>query len=349
MKAQWRGEPFGTLPDGRRSGLHTAALANGFSVTVSDLGASLVALRCAGRNGALDDVILGCADAAAHWRQPSYLGAAVGRVAGRIRGASFVLDGRRHDLPANEGLNHLHGGHFGFTRHLWDAEVESNSDGTLRFHLVSAAGDEGYPGTLATTLSYRIEPPARLTLCFEARCDAPTPFNPTSHGYFNLNGHASGSIDDHRLWLRAARYTPVDGAKIPTGAICDVAGTPFDFTRAAPVGDRSGMPQGYDHNFIIDEYDGGLAKAAVLHSPRSGRRMTLFTDRPCVHLYTGGSIGRFEGKDGATYGPFAGLCLETQGYPDALNQPAFPDGILRPGQVFRSRTVLDLDVDLADR
>lgn len=346
IAGEWESQPFGVLSDGRPVRRFIATLENGASVSVTDLGASLLSLTCPDRQGRLDDVVLGCADARSHWAQSSYLGATVGRVAGRIGGAAFELDGRHYPLSANEGANHLHGGHKGFSRRLWHADIISGPSPAIRFALFSADGEEGYPGNLWAQITYRFEPPARLTLLFEARSDGPTPFNPTSHGYFNLNGHAAGPIDDHRLLLRADRFTQLGAGNIPTGEILPVESSMFDFTRLEALDrNRARMPAGYDHNFLIRGADGAMREAARLYSPTSGRSLTVSTDRPCIHLYTGGMLGSIEGKDDARYGPFSGLCLETQGFPDAPNHAAFAKVWLRPGETFSSKTVFDFSTD----
>lgn len=338
--------PFGTLADGHHASLFLLHGEDGVSAAVTDYGASLVSLIVPDRDGAPGDVLLSCDSATALQRDDSYLGAAIGRVAGRIGGAAFTLDGEAHALSANEPPNHLHGGTTGFGRRKWKARAVEGHFPAIAFDIVSPAGDEGYPDEVTASVSYELQPPARLAITFVGSTDGATPFNPTSHGYFNLDGHDAGSIGDHWLQLCASRYTPVGPGRIPTGEVRPVDGTAFDFRNDRCLGQAiDGTAEGYDTNFVIDGEAGTLRRAAVVRSPASGRAMTVWTDRPCVHLYTGFFLDVAEGKGGATYPPSSGLALETQGYPDALNHPEFPADVLRASQPFRSRTILDLHQD----
>lgn len=327
--------PFGTLPDGSRAMSYNLSLDNGVTAMLTEFGASLIGWRVPDRDGRLDDVVLGCDDLSALAQQTAYLGAAVGRVAGRVNEARFRLDGREYRVAANSPPHHLHGGFRGFSYRLWSAEVLDDDLPAVRFTITSGDGDEGYPGEVQASLTYRLEPPARLVLKFEAVSSRPTPFSPTCHAYFNLDGHGAGSLASHTLHLRASRYTPVDEALIPTGEIAPVSGTPMDFS------EPKGCAQGYDHNFVIDEPPGQLRHAASLVSHTSGRSLSISTDRPCIHLYTGAGLSIPNAKQGASYGPFSGLALETQGFPDALNHPLFAADVLRPGETFCSQTIFE--------
>ncbi len=327
--------PFGTLSDGSRAMSYSLSLDNGVAAMLTDFGASLIGWRVPDRHGRLDDVVLGCDDVSALAQQTAYLGAAVGRVAGRVRAARFPLDDREYHVAANSAPHHLHGGVRGFSYRLWSAEVLDDDLPAVRFTITSEDGDEGYSGEVQASLTYRLEPPARLVLTFEAVASRPTPFSPTCHAYFNLDGHGAGSLASHTLHLPASRYTPVDEALIPTGEIAPVNGTPMDF------GEPKGFAQEYDHNFVIDEPPGQLRHAASLVSHTSGRALSISTDRPCIHLYTGAGLDIPGGKQGTSYGPFSGLALETQGFPDALNHELFTANVLRPGETFRSQTVFE--------
>lgn len=335
MQGSVMATPFGTLSDGSRAMSYNLSLHNGVTATLTDFGASLIGWRVPDRHGRLDDVVLGCEDVSALAQQTAYLGAAVGRVAGRVRDARFPLDDREYHVVANSAPHHLHGGVRGFSYRLWAAEMLSGEPPAVRFTITSADGDEGYPGEVQTSLTYRLEPPARLVLTFEAAASRPTPFSPTCHAYFNLDGHGAGSLASHTLHLRASCYTPVDEALIPTGEIAPVSDTPMDFSEA------KGFERAYDHNFVIDEPPGQLRHAASLVSKTSGRRLSVSTDRPCVHLYTGAGLDIPSGKQGASYAPSSGLALETQGFPDALNHPLFAADVLLPGETFRSQTVFE--------
>lgn len=332
-------EPFGRLPDGRPASLAILSLPSGLRVAITDIGASLVRIETPDRHGQYADVLLGCDHAAAHWEQTCYLGAIVGRSAGRIREATAQLDGRTLRLTRNHGAHHLHGGAIGLSRRLWRIEGAAH-DPAVTLSTTSDDGDEGYPGKLDVSLTYRLIEPGSLEIVIAATATQATLFNPTSHGYFNLNGHNAGSIADHELCIAAHRITPLDADLLPVGTVAPVTGTPFDFTRPKPIGPNALPSGGYDQTFVLDRR-GAEAPAAVLYAPRTGRSLSVRTDRPCLHLYTGGFLDVPSGKGGARYSPGAGLCLETQGFPDSLNHTGFPDEMIRAGQVFTTTTILD--------
>jgi aldose 1-epimerase len=318
---------------------------SGVRVELIELGASISRIQAPGREGALADVALGFEAAEAYVANPAFLGCAVGRVANRIAGARFELDGKTYTLAANDGPNHLHGGPGGFGRRQWRGEATPSAEGAaVRFSHTSPDGEEGYPGTLEASVSYTLDPEGALRIDYRATTDAATPINLTNHSYFNLAGAGSGSILDHVLELRASRYTPFDATLIPTGALAPVAGTPLDFSSPTAIGSRihqlrNGGPTGYDHNFALDPGGGSLELAARVHEPSSGRALEVLTTEPGVQLYTGNFMdGTLRGRGGA-YARHAGLCLETQHFPDSINQPEFPSVVLRPGETFRSTTV----------
>jgi len=329
--------PFGETPDGRAVEAIRLETAAGLSVTVLTLGATLQQVRLP--DGA--EVLLGLPTLGGYLAQSACLGATVGRYANRLAGAAFTLDGRRHVLSANEGGNTLHGGADGFHRRIWRRREVRVADGggvTLTLALHSPDGDQGFPGALDVQARFTVRDQA-LTLTYEATTTAATPLSLTSHGYFSLSG--SAGLEDHWLTLFADRYLPVDAAGLPTGALEAVDDTPFDFRASRPVLERidADHPQlrigrGYDHCFRLAG-GGGLTPAAELVHPPSGRRMQIATTEPGVQLYTGNHL------DGRPHGPRSGLCLETQALPDSPNQPHFPSAILRPGEVWRSTTVLD--------
>lgn len=248
----------------------------------------------------------------------------VGRYANRIGGASFVLDGRTHRLTPNEGGTHLHGGARGFDKRVWDAVAVPDG---VRLSLVSADGDEGYPGRLDFSVTYTLEPGGTLRLDYRAVTDAPTVLNPTSHLYWNLAGADSGSALGQQLRITAREVTPVDAASVPTGELLPVAGTRFDFRGMRAVG------AGYDQNFVLEEGTASAAAvAAELYDAASGRVLTVRTTEPGLQLYTADHF------DGQPFGSCAGIALETQHFPDSPNRPEFPSTVLRPGEEFVSRT-----------
>ena len=339
---------FGRLPDGREADLFQLTLDDRFCVSVCNYGASLIGVVCPDRHGSLNDVVLGCDSVSAQAAQTGYLGAAIGRVAGRISGSAFEIDGNRYVLSSNEGTHHLHGGSSGFSHRFWHTEILGDGRCGVTFHLTSEDGDQGYPGEIHVSLTYEVLRPGKLVLAFTATASAATWFNPTSHGYFNLEGHDGGSIADHQLQIFADYYTPTGADLIPTGAIEPVSGTAFDFILGKPISrDWTALERGYDRNFVLCGLPDELRTAAIMTAPSSGRKLIVTTDRPCVHLYTGGWLDVASGKDGIHYGPFSGLCLETQGFPDALNHEGFPSDILHAGKTFRSRTIFQFETETA--
>ncbi|GAA2127558.1 aldose epimerase family protein [Actinomadura napierensis] len=306
---------FGITPEGEK--VHRHVLDNGrLRAAVLSYGATLQRLRLADGT----DVVLGLPSLQDYLRRSRYFGAVVGRYGNRIARGRFTLDGTEYRLAANDGEHSLHGGVRGFDKRVW--RVESAGPEEVELSLVSPDGEEGYPGELRARVRYALDGDA-LRLEYRATTDAPTVVNLTNHTYFNLAG--SGDVRRHVVAMEADRYLPVDEGKIPTGELAPVAGTPFDFTAAARVDAR--RDGRYDHCFVLQ---GGV----TVSDPASGRSMEVATTEPGVQFYTGHML------DGVAtpFGPFAGLCLETQRFPDAPNRPAFPSAVLRPGQEHRSVT-----------
>lgn len=339
--------PYGVTPRGERIEQYTLTNAGGMAVSVLTLGGVITSIRVPDRNGHLDDVVLGF-DTLEDYLRPDnpYLGAIIGRYANRMANARFVLDGVEHCLAANVAPHALHGGIRGFDKAVWTASREENSV-TLRHR--SPDGEEGYPGTLDVVVRYTFDDAACLTVEYEAITDRATPVNLTQHSYFNLGEHASGDVLGHELTLRASRYTPVNSQLLPTGAIASVEGAPFDFRKGAALGMQIGASheqleygRGYDHNFVVDRESLGtstLAPVARVVEPRSGRTLDVASTEPGVQLYTANAFdGTLRGKGGVRYGRHAGVCLETQHFPDSPNQPDFPSTIVRPGTPYRSCT-----------
>jgi aldose 1-epimerase len=354
-------EPFGTAPDG--TAVERWTLCNGrTTMRVLTWGGVIQTLEVPDRRGKVENVVLGFADLEGYVADTDpYFGSLIGRYGNRIADGSFTLDGTTYSLPQNDGENTLHGGPDGFDDRVWEAsDVSDRDDAALELTLVSPAGDQGFPGTLTTTVTYTLDDDARLTVHYEATTDAPTVVNLTQHTYWNLSGEGSGTIYDHVLKIRADAYTPVDETLIPTGEIAPVAGTPFDFRRPTAIGARirEAHPQllfgqGYDHNWVLDREDDGaregsdsedaLEKAAVLHDPDSGRTLRIATTEPGLQFYSGNFLdGTLVGTGGRVYRQSDGLALETQHFPDSPNQPGFPSTVLLPDEVYDSTTVFDL-------
>jgi aldose 1-epimerase len=270
----------------------------------------------------------------------------VGRYGNRIAKGRFSLDGQAYTLAKNNGENHLHGGVNGFDKKLWTPRVlESAAGPSLQLTYVSPDGEEGYPGTLTATVIYTLSAANELSIAYSATTDRKTVVNLTNHSYFNLAG--TGDILSHEVTIDADRFTPVDQTLIPTGELRPVAGTPFDFTRPAPVGARLEQQDeqlrfgnGYDHNWVLNHAPGAMALAARVTEASSGRVLEVSTTEPGVQFYTGNFLdGTVVGKGGRAYGRRTGLCLETQHFPDSPNHPSFPTTVLEPGQAYASRTV----------
>ena len=334
---------FGVMPDG--TPVHQYTLADGgMECDIITYGGALRSLRVPSRNGETADILLGFDTLEDYRVQDKYMGALIGRYANRIGGASFELNGVHCPLAQNDGPNHLHGGVAGFDKQVWKAEEAG--DGHLALSLASPDGQEGYPGALAVRVTYRLEGDS-LTIDYQAKSDRDTFCNLTSHGYFNLNGHAGGDILRHEVQLFADFYTPTDPRSIPTGELAPVEGTPMDLRRPVSIGARidEGHPQlkyagGYDHNWAVRGKRGTLRPAARVAGPDTGIVLEVSTTQPGLQFYTGNFLdGCPAGKGGAAYGRRQGFCLETQAYPDSPNRPDFPSAVLRAGEEYRERTV----------
>lgn len=344
-------KPFGEV-DGRKVTLYTLTNAKGMKAEIMDLGAIVVRLFAPDRDGTMSDIVLGCKDVNSYMKDSPYFGCIAGRYANRIAKGKFTLDGKEYTLATNNEPNHLHGGNVGFSKRVWTSEGSVvDGDPTVKLTYVSPDGEEGYPGTLTSTVTYQLTKDNGLKLHYTATTDKPTVINLTHHGYWNLAGHASGkTVLDHQVQLMCDRFTPTDATAIPTGEIRKVAGTPFDFTTPHAIGERIGSTdeqmvfgKGYDHNFIINGKPGELRLAARVTEPTSGRVLEVSTTDASVQLYTGNFLdGSFEGKDGVTYQHRTGLCLEPQHYPDSPNQASFPSVVLRPGQTYEKTTIYQL-------
>lgn len=341
MKVPTKQTPFGRLPDGSAASLYILTNRNGLVAKITNYGTIVTQLHVPDRHGKSGDVVLGFDRLDSYLQGQLYFGGTIGRVANRIAGGKFTLDGKTYTLAVNNGPNHLHGGLKGFDKGLWHAEALTGDEPAVKFTCTSPDGDEGYPGNLAVTVVMTLTGRNELRLDYTAVTDQPTPVNLTNHSYFNLAG--AGDILGHELMLAADYYTPSDANLIPTGEIAPVKGTPLDFTAPLPIGSRfnrlSGEPRGYDHNFVFNDGGKSLGFAARAHEPASGRVMEMWTTEPGVQFYTGNYLDDITGKNGAGYRRHSGFCLEAQHFPDSINQPRFPSIILRPGQTYRQTTL----------
>lgn len=321
--------------------LYTLTNASGASVTLSTLGAGIVAIVVPDRKGRMADVVLGYENAADYLFDGPCAGKIPGRFANRIGDGKFVVDGHEYRLALNTGAHALHGGPEGFQNQIWD--TVSAEDGKVVFSLFSPDGYEGYPGNMTVKATYTWNDACELELTIEAETDAATVVNLTNHVYFNLAGHGSGSMTGHKLWIKASNYLPTTEQQIPTGELAPVAGTPMDFTTPKAIGRHMYAPfealkigKGYDHCWAIDGYEAGkLQHVATLSEAGSGRSVEISTTQPGVQVYGGNWLeGCPAGKGGAVYHDYSAVALECQGYPDAPNKPAFPAAVLRPGEKY---------------
>ncbi len=339
-------ESLGTA-DGREITIYTLKNRSGSIAKISNYGGIVTELWIPDRNGELADVVLGFDTLEEYKEKSPYFGAMVGRVANRIAGGKFTLDGEAYQLATNNGPNHLHGGGKGFDKVVWDATPFKIAQGPgLRLTYHSPDGEEDYPGAMDITVEYLLTHDNELRVVTEATADAPTPVNIVHHSYWNLAGHDSGLILDHELTIAADRYTPTDSTLIPTGVLAPVEETPFDFTSPKPIGqdidqlpgDGADDPGGYDVNFVVNGAPTRQRFVARVQDPASGRIMEIFANQPGVQFYSGNFLDGTPGKGRTPYPKHAGFCLETQTFPDAINrqgQPGWPTAVLRPGGTYR--------------
>lgn len=342
--------PFGQVNDQAVS-LFTLENKNGMTAKISNYGGTVVSLMAPDRDGHFSDVVLGFDSIEDYTSKSPFFGCITGRYANRIANARFTLDGHPYTLAANNGTNHIHGGIRGFDKKVWSA---SNRGGSLHLSYTSPDGEEGYPGTLQTEVTYSLNAANELRIDYRATTDKTTIVNLTNHSYFNLAGLDNEAVEvdaatilNHELTIHADRYTPIDAQSIPLGPLDFVAGTPFDFRNSTAIGARIHSDhrqikngKGYDHNFVLkNKRDNKLIRAARVYDSMSGRVMEVDTTEPGVQFYSGNFLKPIEGKNGEHYSRHSGLCLEAQTFPDAPNQPNYPSPTLHPGKKYRQTTI----------
>lgn len=342
-------ENWGTTLDGAKVDLYRLINANGMRTDITTYGGIVVRLMVPDRNGKFDDVVLGFDSLAGYLKGHPFFGALVGRYGNRIAKGRFTLDGVEYTLATNNMGNHLHGGLKGFDKAVWQAEpLQCGEAVGLKLSHTSKDGEEGYPGNLKCTVTYRLTNSNELKIDYEATTDKATPVNLTNHSYFNLAGAGSGDVLGHVMMLNADRFLPVDKTLIPTGEIRPVKGTPFDFTKPTPIGKNINADDqqikfgnGWDHCWVLNKKTPGeLTLCARVTEPTSGRVMEMWTTEPAVQFYSGNFLdGSNVGKGGKVYNFRNGFCLEAEHYPDSPNKPEFPSTILRPGQKYRQETI----------
>lgn len=349
-------KPFGVLSTGEKISSYTLSNGNGTRVTVIDYGAAVISLSVRDRNGRFSDIVAGYDSLFDYEFGDGYLGAVVGRAGNRIANGSFTLDGASYTLYRNDGENHLHGGKQGFSNKVWSVEMHDSDEPYLVMSYISAGGEEGYPGTLSVVVTYKLSKDDSLSINYKAQTDRPTVLNLTNHSYFNLGGYASGDVLDHEITIDADTYLPTNEALIPTGEVRAVKGTPFDFMSPKKIGRELDIEKntdlkiagGYDHcmNFVGGETDTPKLRIKV-YDEKSGRRMSVYTDQPCVQFYTANFLANSEHplKGGYPQQRRHAFCLETQHMPDSINHKNFTNTVLRPGEIYDSTTVYKFDVE----
>ena len=339
-------EAWGETPSGAPIIAYHLTNSAGTEVVVLNYGCTIKNIFVADKSGNRVDVVLGYDECKGYFDNDCFLGATVGPTANRIANARYTIDGKEFVLPINDGPNNLHTDmNNGFHKRVWDAE---EGDNYVKFSLKSEDGDLGFSGNRVFELTYTLSEDNALQLHYHATSDAKTLMNLTNHAYFNLGGHKSGKCLDHVMKMNSSAYTPViDSAAIPTGEIATVEGTPFDFRQEKTLGkdieaDNAQLKfvGGYDHNYVVDGADGSLREFCSVSSPDTGITMKCSTTLPGFQLYTGNFLNNVQGgKEGAVYGRRDGFCLETQFYPNSVNQANFPDPIYGPDREYDTVTV----------
>ncbi|SIQ77405.1 aldose epimerase family protein [Chryseobacterium sp. RU33C] len=336
---------FNTVHNNQKVQLFTLKNKNGMIVQITNYGATIVSINVKDKEGKLADVVQGY-DTAKEYidNNESYQGAICGRYANRIKKGKFTLNRKEYSLTINDGGNHLHGGLIGFDKKIWD--VKESSASKVTFQYTSPDGEEGYPGTVTVIVTYSISENNELQLDCSGTTDQETILNLVNHSYFNLAGEGSGTINNHQLQIEADFYTPLTKSHEPTGEILTVKNTPFDFTSLTCIGDRIdtdheqlAIGKGYDHNFVLKHRIHNLELAATAIEPQSGRKMEVFTTMPGLQLYTANWIKNEKGKENHIYQEREAFCLETQNFPDAINQSHFPSPILAPKNIYKHSTI----------
>ena len=346
-------KPFGTTPDGAEITLFTLSNDHNLEVSIINFGGAITSIKVPDRNDVTGDVVLGYDTLDEYVRNPRFFGGLIGRHANRIANGKFSLNGVAHQLAQNNGANHLHGGNKGYDKTVWSAEGRRAGDSVcVRLSYLSEDGEENYPGNLKVSVDCVVNNDNELRIEYRATTDKDTIVNLTNHSYFNLAG--SGDILEHQLMINADSFTPVSKDLIPTGEIRQVAETPMDFRKPVSIGsrinepfDQLGFTGGYDHNYVLRESASPLKLACKLHEESSGRTLEVFTTQPGLQFYSGNFLdGSLNGRGGIVYEKYAGLCLETQDFPDAPNHENFPSTVLRVGEVYEAVAVFRFSVEV---
>ncbi|MCI9168149.1 MAG: galactose mutarotase [Dorea sp.] len=333
---------FGSTAKGEKASLYTLRNKGGIEIGVTDYGAALVKVLIPDKDGKVQDVVLGYDSAKAYEEGGVHFGATVGRVANRIGGACFELNGKIYALTANDNGNSLHGGCDYYNKRMWRAEEVTGQK--VIFYLESPDGDQGYPGAVRISVTYELTDDNEIKLHYHAVSDADTLINLTNHSYFNLSGHASGPVLGQEVFIAADVFTRADAESVPTGEIVPVEGTPMDFRKYKAIGEAIGadyealiLGQGYDHNWVLK--GSGLRLVAGMRSDKTGIVMEVLTDLPGMQFYTGNFLVSEQGKKGAVYSRRHGACFETQYFPDAVHKEHFEGPVIKAGASYDTVTI----------
>jgi len=341
-------QPFGTTKSGEEATLYTITNSNGMKVSFTDFGANIVSIVVPDKNGNFADVALGYKNLEGYEDNKPGFGSFIGRNANRIGGAKFEINGKIYELEKNEGENNLHSGNPAYNKVMYETEIFEDEDMiSIEFSRLSPDNEQGFPGNLDITVTYSLTENNELVIEYHAVSDKDTVVNLTNHSYFNLAGHNSGDILNHKVWINADQFTPTADDLIPTGELRNVEGTPMDFRTLKRIGQDINSEYeplrqagGYDHNYVLNIKSKDVEKAAELVDESTGRVMEVFTNKPGLQFYTSNMLTPVEnGKDGATYGKWAGVCFETQYFPNACNIKSFPSSILKAGQEYDFVTI----------
>ncbi|WP_310602627.1 aldose epimerase family protein [Anaerosporobacter sp.] len=338
---------FGKTSNGETASLYTLTNKSGMTVTFSDYGATIVNVFVPDAKGKLEDVVLGYDNLEQYTGNAPGFGSFIGRHANRIGNASFTINGKTYELEKNDGNNNLHSGSKSYNKFLYETEYyEEDGSLTIEFSRLSPDMEQGFPGNLDVTVAYTLTEENELVIEYLAVPDQDTVINFTNHTYFNLSGHKSGSILNHKVWINANQFTPTDDSLIPTGEFVDVEGTPMDFRTVKTIGqdinaDYKPLKQGggYDHNYVLNRESEDVELVAELIDEASGRKMEVYTDKPGMQFYTANFLDGEKGKEGTTYNARDGVCFETQFYPNACNIAEFPSSIIKAEEEYDFVTV----------
>lgn len=345
---------LGKLQDGTEVKRYTLTNGNGTEASFTNLGGIWLSMLVKDKEGKTRDVVLGVDSVDMLLENPGHMGEPVGRNANRIGGASFLINGKEYELQKNDNdKNNLHSGPDYWRKRIWDAEYDNAGLGSyVMFSIQSPDGDQGFPGNADISVTYTLSEDDSLEIRYRGTADQDTVFNMTNHAYFNLSGYDSGDATDQIVWINASRYTPADSESIPYGTIDSVQGTPMDFTSPKPIkrdiGSNFGQLNfagGFDHNWVLEDYDGSVRLAATAFSEESGIKMSVYTDLPGIQFYTGNYMNSdFEGKNGVHFGPRHGYCFETQYYPDCLHKADWPTSVVKAGEEYDTTTIYKWEV-----